>query len=257
MTDAIAPDRYCVHQVTLMEQCNFQQSIEVLSSAGIHKTAVWRDKLDAVGVSEARRILCDQGVQAVALCAGGLFCYRDPEKYQQALDDNRRWIAQAAAIGAGSLVVITGGLEDFDKDLVGARLTALEAMSLLADEAKQAGIKLTIEPLHPMVCGFRSVISTLSHANDFLDQLDRDDVFGIALDSYATWWDVDLEAEIKRAGSRIIHFHVSDWLKNTTDLRLDRGMPGDGLIDNRLIRCWLEHSGFNGPVEIEIFSARH
>jgi len=96
----------------------------------------------------------------------------------------------------------------------------------------------------------------MREANDCLDQLDREDVFALALDSYSTWWDAVLEAEIRRAGKRIRHFHVSDWLADTRDVRLDRGMPGDGLIDNRLIRDWLEATGFDGPVEVEIFSVR-
>jgi len=256
-SDTIHPDRYCVHQVTLMEQCDFRSGVEALAWAGIGKTAVWRDKLDAVGDETARLLLDDHGVSAEALCAGGLFCFRDQKRYRQAIDDNRRWIEQAALINAPSLVLISGGLEDFGQDIAGARLRAIEAMGELADFAAAAGVSLVLEPLHPMVCGFRSVFSSLREANDCLDQLDRDDVFALALDSYATWWDAELETQIRRAGSRIRHFHVSDWLADTTDLRLDRGMPGDGLIDNRRIRGWLEASGFTGAVEVEIFSARH
>jgi sugar phosphate isomerase/epimerase len=253
----IEHSRYCVHQVTLMEQCDFKASIQAFSGQGIYKTAVWRDKLDAVGAGTGRTILDDYGVSAEALCAGGFFCYRDTRAFKSALDDNRRWIDQAATIGARSLIVITGGLADFESDLQGARLRAVEALGLLGDSAAAAGIRLVLEPLHPMICGSRSVVCTLREANDTLDQLERDDVFGIALDTYATWWDHELEREIQRAGSRIRHFHVSDWLADTTDLRLDRGMPGDGLIDNRRIRGLLEQTGFTGPVEVEIFSARN
>ena len=87
-----------------------------------------------------------------------------------------------------------------------------------------------------------------------LDRLDADDVFGLTVDSYALWWDPALEREITRAGARLASFHVSDWLPETRDVRLDRGMPGDGLIDNRKIRSWIESTGFYGMIEVEIFS---
>jgi sugar phosphate isomerase/epimerase len=106
-----------------------------------------------------------------------------------------------------------------------------------------------------MVCGYRSVISSLSEANDLLDHLNRDDVYGIAVDTYALWWDSNLQQQIRRSGKRLINFHVSDWLTETKDLRLDRGMPGDGIIDNPLIRGWMEESEYQGSIEIEILSA--
>ncbi len=249
----LAADRLCIHQVTLM-QCDFAQSIACLARHGVGKTAVWRDKLAETGVAEAVRILNDHGVAVVSLCAGGLLTAPGPAQWQQALDDNCRWIEQAAAIGATSLVTITGGLDGGDGDAEAARQRALAGLARLVPEARAAGVRLALEPLHPMVFGARSVISTLKEANAMLDLLNADDVMGLAVDSYALWWDSELEDQIDRAASRIINFHVSDWLRETRDIRLDRGMPGDGLIDNRRIRQRLESAGFDGPVEVEIFS---
>jgi sugar phosphate isomerase/epimerase len=235
-------------------QCDFRASIECLARHGVTKTAVWRDKLDEIGIAEAVMILNDNNVDVVSLCAGGLLTSLDPGQWQQALENNRRWIEQAAAIGATSMVTITGGLAEEDRDLHSARDRALEGLARLLPEARAASVKIALEPLHPMVCGVRSVISTLGEANAMLDDLDADDVMGLAVDTYALWWDGDLENQIDHAGSRIINFHVSDWLRETRDIRLDRGMPGDGLIDNRRIRERLENLGFDGPVEVEIFS---
>lgn len=250
-------DRLCVHQVTLLKQCDFAQSVEAFARNGIFKTAVWREKLDSVGVEAGAKLLRDAGVEAVSLCAGGFLTARDPAASQKALDDNRRWIEQTAAIGASSLVVITGGLQEGDRDLSAARQQALEGFAQLIPDARAAGIRLALEPLHPMVCGFRSVLSSLREANDWLDSLSDDETMGIAFDSYALWWEDGLEAEIARAGPRLINFHVSDWLPDTRDLRLDRGMPGDGRIDNRQLRSWIEAQGYDGPVEVEIFSERN
>ena len=153
-----------------------------------------------------------------------------------------------------SVVVITGGLPSGSRDLKGQRLRVQEELSLLIPLAKAVGVRLALEPLHPMVCGHRSVISTLSEANEILDSLDTNETLGIAVDSYALWWDSSLEEQIERSGKRLFNFHVSDWLHETRDVRLDRGMPGDGIIDNRLIRSWMEKAGFQGYVEVEILS---
>ena len=152
------------------------------------------------------------------------------------------------------MVVITGGLPSGSRDLKGQRLRVQEELSLLIPLAKATGVRLALEPLHPMVCGHRSVISTLSEANEILDSLDANETLGIAVDSYALWWDSSLEEQIERSGQRLFNFHVSDWLPETRDVRLDRGMPGDGIIDNRLIRSWMEKAGFQGSVEVEILS---
>ena len=166
---------------------------------------------------------------------------------------NRRRFEQAAELGAEVIVTLTGGLDPDDPDFDAARKRALDGLAQLLPDARDAGVTLALEPLHPMVCGLRSVLSTLGDANDWLDQLDANDVLGLTIDSYALWWDPALEQQITRAGDRLASFHVSDWLPETRDVRLDRGMPGDGLIDNRKIRGWIERTGFGGLIEVEIF----
>ncbi|NKB76503.1 MAG: TIM barrel protein [Gammaproteobacteria bacterium] len=240
-----------------MEQCNFQQSIECLSRQGVYKTAVWRQKLNEVGEKEGRRILEDLGVMPIALCAAVLLGDTQEVSLSQCIEQNRRILEQAAAIGAPSVIVITGGLDGFGRDIQSARSMSLDVLGSLVPYAKALGIRLVLEPLHPMVCGNRSVISTLGEASQMLKAINVDDVLGIALDTYALWWQADLQTQIEQVGNRVCHFHVSDWLPNTNDIRFDRGMPGDGLIDNRQIRQWLESTGFDGAIEVEIFSKQN
>lgn len=249
------PERLCIHQVTLLERCDFSQSVDCLARNGVFRTAIWRDMLDAAGLKAAKRALADSGVQAPVFCSAGFLTAPDASDFAKSLDDNRRRFEQAAELGAEVIVTLTGGLDPSAPDLDAARNRAEEGLAQLLPDARAAGIRLALEPLHPMVCGLRSVLSTLGDANDWLDRLDADDVLGLTIDSYALWWDPALEREIARAGDRLASFHVSDWLPETRDVRLDRGMPGDGLIDNRKIRSWTEKTGFDGLIEVEIFSA--
>ena len=247
--------RLCIHQVTLEGRCDFRQSIDCLARNGISSTAIWRSRLDEIGTRAGAAHLRDAGVRAVSLCAGGFLSEPGAEARRKALDDNRRWLDQAAEIGAATMVTITGGLPEGSRDLASARARAKEGLAELVPVASAAGVRIAFEPLHPIVCGFRSVITTLAEANDWLDEIGAGDTLGIAFDSYALWWEPNLEAEIARAGSRILNFHCSDWLRDTRDVRLDRGMFGDGCIDNRTILGLLDATGFEGPVEVEIFSA--
>lgn len=250
------PNRLCIHHATVQERWSMPEFIDGMVRHGVGSVAILRDKLAACGVSEGAKRLEGAGLVVTSLCAGGLVTTPDAAEAVRAMDEFRRAIDEAAEIGAGSLMFVTGGVDPRDKSLEATRDRVLERLAAIAPYARAAGLKIALETLHPMRCAARSLISTLSIANDFCDALSDDEVFGVAIDTYAVWWDPNLAAEIKRAGRRIINFHVADWLQDTCDLRLDRGMPGDGLIDLPGIRRMVEDAGYEGYIEIELFSAR-
>jgi sugar phosphate isomerase/epimerase len=118
-----------------------------------------------------------------------------------------------------------------------------------------AGVVLGIEPLHPMYAADRCCVNTLEQANDLCDALGQGTA--VVADVYHCWWDPHFRRELERAGAaRIATFHYCDWLVPTRDLLLDRGMVGDGVIDHGGIRGWLDAIGYDGPFELEIFSAQ-
>jgi sugar phosphate isomerase/epimerase len=134
-----------------------------------------------------------------------------------------------------------------------------DGLGALHEYARSAGMRLAIEPLHPMYAADRACVNTLAQANALCDELapDGKDGLGVAVDVYHVWWDPDLQAEIMRAGERdrLYAYHICDWLVPTRDLLNDRGMMGDGVIDLPLIRSWMEAAGYRGMHEVEIFSA--
>ncbi len=82
---------------------------------------------------------------------------------------------------------------------------------------------------------------------------------GIAVDVYHVWWEPNLEAEIKRCGANnhLLAYHVCDWKVNMVDMLNDRGLMGEGCIDVKKISSWVDQTGFDGYVEVEIFSNIH
>lgn len=193
----------------------------------------------------------------LALCFAGLVASTDEAEAKKAIDDTRRAIEEAAAIKAKCLVFVAGGIDPRDKNIANTRKRVLGRLPALIDDARKAGVIIALEPLHPMTCATRSVISNVKIANDWCDELKAEDVFGIAVDTYVVWWDPDIEKEIARAGQRIAAFHVNDWLVDTADIRLDRGMMGDGVIDIPWLRGLVEKAGYNDLIEVEIFSQKN
>jgi len=250
----VVPDRrkLAINQATTMKQWSLQEAIEGYAARDIRGISVWRNKLAECGVTEAATILSDHGMDVTGLCRGGLFPANDDAGRQAALDDNRRAIDEAAAIGAECLVIVCGGLPDGSKDMIDARKQVADGLAAMLPYAIDAGVSVAIEPLHPMTAADRACVNTLEHALDLCDTLGEGT--GVAVDCYHVWWDPKLEQQIARAGDRILGFHVCDWLVPTTDLVWDRGMMGDGVIDIPRIRGWVEAAGYRGYNEVEIFS---
>lgn len=228
------------------------ECIEGCVRHGIPAIAPWRDVLQALGVQRAAVQLRDAGLRVTSLCRGGMFTASDAAGRDAAIEDNRRAIAEAHEIGASSLVMVCGGLPPGSKNLAGAREMVREGLHAIMPEARAAGVVIAIEPLHPMTCADRSVISTLGQALDLCEELGQGS--GIALDVYHVWWDPDLARQMGRAAGKVASFQTCDWLVPTTDTVFDRGLPGDGVIDIPSIRALAEAAGWPGGAEVEILS---
>lgn len=244
-----------LNTATVSKQWNLRECIEGCVRHGIGGIAPWRDKLQEAGVDEGARMIKDAGLGVSGLCRGGWYT-AEGALTPQVLDDNKRAVDEAVAIGAACLVMVVGGLPEGSRDLEGARAVVTEGLSKTLDYARTVNMPIAIEPLHPMYAGDRACVNTLGQALDICDQLGTG--IGVAADVYHIWWDPELAAQIKRAGKeRLLAFHVCDWLVPTRDLLTDRGMMGDGVIDIAGIRAMVEAQGFNGFTEVEIFSAEN
>lgn len=238
--------------------------IDQCAERGIRALSPWRDQVAAAGLDRVARQLRSHGMALSGYCRGGFFPAPDAAGLRAAIDDNRRAIDEARALDAACLVLVVGSLpgaldgKPCYTDLARSRSEVFDGIAASLEYARQAGVPLAIEPLHPMQAAERACVNTLEQALDICDALDpdRSGALGVALDVYHLWWDPKLAAQIARAGqSRLLAYHVSDWRLPTRDLLNDRAMMGDGVIELRKIRQWVEAAGFAGYAEIEIFSA--
>jgi sugar phosphate isomerase/epimerase len=257
MRDLSRDNRFLsINTATLGRERPLAEMVPALAAAGVPGIGPWREQIQAMGIKAAARLIGDHGLTVTGVSRAGVFTAQGRAGFERVLDDNRRAVDEAAGIGAQCLVLIGGGLMPGSRDLADARALFAEGLAALLPHARAAGLPLAIEPLHPMYAADRACINTLAQANDLCDALGPG--VGVVVDVYHTWWDPSLEREIARAGAeRILAFHLSDWLVPTKDLLLDRGMMGDGVIDLRRIRGWVEAAGFEGFCEVEIFSERN
>ena len=245
--------RLAIHTMTT-KPWDFPSACSKYAAAGVPGVGLWRQWLEGGPLAKTKQMLDDHGLKAVSLVRSGFFPYQTSAEKQAAFDDNIKALDEAAAVGAPQVVLVCGAKPELS--LAENRRHITEGIASLVEYASQVGVKLSIEPLHPMYADCRSAINTIGQCNDMLDQI-GDNWIGIAADVYHIWWDPCLEREVERAGKRIIGFHVCDWMTPTTDLLTDRGLMGEGCIDNRALRQLVEKTGFDGPIEVEVFSTRH
>lgn len=248
----ISAARLSLNTATVREQWNLKECVEGCLRHGLGGIAPWRDKIHEAGLEEAARMIRGNELRVSGLCRGGWYT-AEGALTDAVIDDNKRAIDEAVAIGAECLVMVVGGLPEGSKDIVGARGIVTEGLAKTLDYARTVDMPIAIEPLHPMYAADRACVNTLGQALDICDQLGPG--IGAAVDVYHVWWDPDLLPQLRRAGQeRILAFHICDWLVPTRDLLTDRGMMGDGVIDLRGLRAAVEAESFTGLNEVEIFS---
>ncbi|MDF6042569.1 sugar phosphate isomerase/epimerase [Streptomyces sp. JH14] len=252
MTDL---SRLSINQETI-KQWSLPELVEGCGKAGIDKVGLWRAPVQEYGVERTARLLADAGISVTSLCRGGFFTALDPAERARALDDNRTAIDEAAALSTDTLVLVSGGLPAGSRDLHGARERIADALAELGPYAQERGVRLAIEPLHPMFASDRCVVSTLAQALDIAERFPAEQV-GVVVDTYHIWWDDQAPAQIVRAGEggRIHSFQLADWITPLpAGVLVGRGQLGDGSVDFRAFREAVEATGFTGPIEVEIFN---
>ena len=243
-----------INLATVREQWPLREAVEACARHGIGAVDPWRDQVAAAGLAEAARIIQANGMLVTGYCRGGMFPAADAAGRAAALDDNRRAIDEAAALGATCLVLVCGGLPGGSRDIGAARAMVTEGIAAVLPHARAARIPLAIEPLHPMYAADRACVSTLGQALDMCDALGEG--VGVAIDTYHVWWDPELEAQIARAGGRTHpgapHLRLAGAdarspARPRHDGRRRHRPPPDPQVDHGR-RVY-------GPQEVEIFSA--
>lgn len=235
-----------------------KEAIEGCARANLNYICLWRDKVEAQGLDQTVQLLKDNNVKVSSLCRGGFFPAETQEKRDAAIEENKRAIDECVALDTDTLVLVCGGIHA-NNDIDAARQMVYDGIAAVIPYAQERGVKLGIEPLHPIYAADRNVIVTLGQANDFAIDLNKqfsqfDTPVGVVIDVFHVWWDPTVYTEIERAKGHIFGFHVCEWITPLPDTLKARGMMGDGHIQIRRLREAVEEAGYTGPIECEIFN---
>ncbi|MFF9273742.1 sugar phosphate isomerase/epimerase family protein [Streptomyces griseosporeus] len=248
-------ERFSINQMTV-RQLTLPELVDACRQSGVGLVGLWREPVQEYGVEATAKLVRDAGLTVTTLCRGGFLTAVDPAERARALADNRRAVDEAATLGTDVLVLVSGGLPAGSKDLRGARERIADALAELGPYAERHGVKLAIEPLHPMYAADRCVVSTLTQALDLAERFPAHQV-GVTVDTYHIWWDDRAPEQIARAGAqgRIHTFQLADWTTPLPEGVLNgRGQIGDGSIDMREWQRYVEAAGYTGPIEVELFN---
>lgn len=252
--NASALERLSLNQKTT-NSWSLPQAVDGCVRAGIPAIGVWREPLHEFGLEKAATLIEEAGLRVSSLCRGGFLTAIDGAQRRAAIADNRAAIEEAAALGTDTLVIVPGGLPEGSRDLRGTRARFADAIAELASYAGECGVRLALEPMHPIFTADRGVIATLAEALDIAEQFPAEQV-AVVVDTFHVWWDPRVEQQIARAAGRIAAFQVCDWITPLpADTLLSRGMMGDGHIDFAHLRQTVDAAGYTGDIEVEIFNA--
>lgn len=249
-------DLCCINTGTLGYREPIATTVDRIARAGFGWITPWRQEVDETNPKRTSDAIRAAGLNVAGYCRTAYFTGDDAAQRREAIASNRIALEAAAVLGSPVFVAVVGGMALGSKDIADCRQQILDGLAALLPTMRALNVRIALEPLHPVYAADRSLLNTIDQALDWCELLDPagEGWFGVAVDAYHVWWDPRLEAAIARAGRRILALHVCDWLRETRDPLLDRGMMGDGVIDLKKLRAWVEAAGYTGPVEVEIFS---
>ncbi|MCK1797601.1 sugar phosphate isomerase/epimerase [Streptomyces sp. XM4193] len=246
---------FSVNQMTV-KQLSLPELVRSCRTLGVEHVGLWREPVREYGVEAAAALMRENALGVSTLCRGGFLTAVEPAARREALADNRRAVEEAATLGTDTLVLVSGGLPPGDRDLPGARARIAEALAELGPYAERHGVRLAIEPLHPMYAADRCVVSTLEQALDLAAPFPSHQV-GVVVDTYHLWWDDRAAEGIARAGreGRLHSFQLADWITPLPrGVMTGRGQLGDGSVDFGWFAEQVARAGCTGPVEVELFN---
>ncbi|MFC4401836.1 sugar phosphate isomerase/epimerase family protein [Gracilibacillus xinjiangensis] len=250
MADEKLMSRLSLNQITI-DQWSLKEAVDGCLRNEVPWISVWRHKIEEIGLKQSKKLIRDSGLRVSSICRGGMFPASTAKERTDRIDDNKHAIEEAAELGTDTLVLVCG--PSADRDIDTAREQVAEGIDKLVPFAKDYGVKLAIEPLHPMFAADRSVINTMDQATTIAEKYEPEEV-GVIVDVYHVWWDPNLSHEIERAKGRILGFHVSDWKVPMPDMFAGRAMMGEGVIEINRMRKAVEEAGYHGPIEVEIIN---
>jgi sugar phosphate isomerase/epimerase len=221
--------------------------------AGAEGVGLTVASLNAHSPEQLAALARDNGLFISSLNSAGYFLFADAGAQAKQAELNKRLLDAAARMQSDWLVVITGGILDSGMSLEGARARVAEEIGRLDETAATAGIRLAVEPVHPVDLTAKGCINSIGQALKIVRGLPST---AIVVDIFHSAWDPDLWQLPALAGDKLAFVQVCNWYEPTADEKPQRDLPSAGVMD---LAGWLSamlRSGYRGTIEFEMFD-RH
>jgi sugar phosphate isomerase/epimerase len=218
---------------------SFADDLDAYRTAGADGIGIWEmkfaddslERFRASGLCAAAAIPAVPSILPLPLIEG-------PEDPAERVDAIRSGIRRLAPFEPECVLFLTGPGDDRD--------TIVEGIRAIADEGRERGVRVALEPIQREFMGFWSTVASLDEAVALVDEAGAD--VGVIYDAWHLWRE-PLE-QVDRHRDRIRGVHLADWREPTRNTN-DRVLPGDGAVDFAPIVEALQWDGF---YDLEIFS---
>lgn len=232
----------------------FEEDVEAYAAAGFDAIGLWEFKLPADDESNIELLrahglgvaVCVPAVPSILqLAIPGMEGPADPGERIAALCAS---VARLAAYDPECVACLAGPLGGRPVEEGFEIVTG--GLALVAEAAHAAGVRVGFEPIHASQRDSAGFVNTLADTDVLLSAVGAPEL-GLLLDTYHVWDDPTVLSWIAANPDRIAGVHVCDWPSRD---RTDRVLPGDGISRTGVIVAALAAAGWDGALDVEIFS---
>ena len=238
--------RFAISQITTLP-ASFEDDLRAYRDAGAEGIGMWEIKLRDGEEGAQLAALRESGLASTAAIPAvpsiAPLPIPGPDDPAERVEAYCAGLRRLAPFEPSAVVLLTGP---------GDRETVVAGLRTVAAEARRLGLTIALEPYSRFEGEQWTIVNTMGEAAALIDEAGVANTAGILFD---TWhlWDSDLEADLEAHGHRIVGVHVCD-VREPTRSFADRLLPGDGVADIPRLLGLVDHAGWDGFYELEIFS---
>ncbi len=247
--------RYAICELAFPDT-TFEEDIDIALRSNATGISVDEWKTDGRDIREVAAALKGAGLQAACCIPFAMSFLPGPDiKGAENIDERVQSICDSierlAVLEPASILCLTGPRGELSQEE--ARRIALDACRTVADAADKAGVELSFETFRYAEPQNYSLVFGLEEAVGFLEEAGRPDI-PLCYDIWHVWGSTPRLLELTRElAPRINTVHLNDY-REPTRAWADRVLPGDGVADLAGIFRALREGGFEGWVDLEVFS---
>jgi sugar phosphate isomerase/epimerase len=212
-----------------------EEDVALWTDLGIENVGLISPKLEAAGWRASQQAMLDAKLTVSSMSA-----------YRHEMVESL-WPFMAA-VGCDALYTVAGSSNGLLWEEA-AEIYCQEMAPIVA-RAKEAGVRLAVEPTNPL----RSDVSFVHSVRDALD-LARMAGIGIVVDFYSAWYERGLERLVRDNIDLVTLVQIGDYKLGTFDIP-NRCAIGEGDIPVEGLMRMVLDAGYEGPFDLEILGPR-